>query len=520
MELNPSTNSKHSFSDTMKTPIDSEKGVANATDSGSGSLHVGQTDRQIKKPFTTLSALGIGYGTTNTAIGILLVLFSTLPMGGSPLLFWGFFVMAGVGLATATTLSEMASAIPHSGGQYIWTYTLAPPEHKRFLSYLTAMVSWLGAVATGASACLSVPTGVCAIITFLDPSFEYKRWMGFVGFQLLNIITLFCACFEDILPKVSPVLLVFSCMTIFVIFVTLFSMSDNHATAKEFFTGTINVSGWQDGIAFIIGMNGLNWSFSCLDVATHLAEEMPSPATDVPKALMWTIIVGFGSGLLIVLAILVNVPITDPAGDYSTLGLFYQITSSKAAAVGLWIPVLVTTAGAVWSIQTWQSRLAWTISRDGGFPLHRHLRKIAPAPFNTPVWSLIWSACGTAVMGCLYLGSELAFNSLISTGLLLQYISYSIPLVLMLMQGRSKFAHGPFWFPKLGLLANVIMLSWTVVALVFYCFPFYLPVFQETMNYASAVLAGLAVLITVIWFGWAKKSYNVTAIRGLEMVHQ
>ncbi|KAK0386923.1 hypothetical protein NLU13_5236 [Sarocladium strictum] len=501
---------KPSLTESTKMPLDAEKG--HNADSVNGSLHVGQADRPIKKPFTTLSALGIGYGTTNTAIGILLVLFSTLPMGGSPLLFWGFFVMAAVGLATATTLAEMASAMPHSGGQYIWTYHLAPPEYRRFLSYLTAMVSWLGAVATGASACLSVPTGVCAIISFLDPTFEYKRWMGFVGFQLLNIVTLFCACFEDILPKVSPVLLALSCATIFVIFVTLFAMSDAHASAKEFFTGTINVSGWQDGIAFIIGMNGLNWSFSCLDVATHLAEEMPSPATDVPKALMWTIIVGFGSGLLVVLAILVNVPIVDPAADFSTLGLFYQITSSKAAAVGLWIPVMITTAGAVWSIQTWQSRLAWTISRDGGFPLHRHLRKIAPAPFHTPVWSLIWSACGTAVMGCLYLGSDLAFNSLISTGLLLQYISYSIPVALMWMKGRSNFAHGPWWYPKLGTLANVVMFAWTVVALVFYCFPYYLPVITEQMNYASAVLAGLALLITVIWFGWAKKSYNVTAI--------
>ncbi|EQB43930.1 hypothetical protein CGLO_17365 [Colletotrichum gloeosporioides Cg-14] len=474
-----------------------------------GSITNGAVTVQTMKPFTTLSALGIGYGTTNTAIGLLLVLGSTLPMGGSPLFFWGFLVMALVGLATATTLAELASAMPHPGGQYIWVHRLAPPKYKRFLSYITAVISWLAAVATGSSACLSVPVGICGIITLLDPTFEYKRWMGFLGFQLLNIVTLFGASFEQALLKISKVMLLFSCTTIVVIFITLFAMSKEHASAKDFFVTQINVSGWQNGIAFIIGMNGANWSFSCLGVTTHLAEEMPRPSTDIPKALMWTIVVGLVSGLLVVMSVLINVPYLDGADDNSALALFYRITGSQAAAIGLWVPVMITTIGAMWSIQTWQSRLAWTISREAGFPLHRYLSKIAPSPMHTPLWSLIFSASGTAIFGCLYLASDLAFNSLISTGLLLQYISYSIPVVLALMQGRSSFKHGPFWYPKLGLLANIVMLAWSVVALIFYCFPYYLPALADEMNYASPVLVALGIIILGLWFGYAKRNYEV-----------
>lgn len=475
-----------------------------------GSIGPGDATTQHIKPFTTLSALGIGYGTTNTPIGLLLVLGTTLPMGGTPLFFWGFIVMTIVGLATATTLAELASAIPHPGGQYIWVNRLAPPKYKRFLSYVTALVSWLAAVATGSSSCLSVPTGVCAIISFLNPDFVYKRWMGFVGFQLLNLLTVFGASFEMLLPRISKVMLLFSCVTICVIFITLFAMSrKDYMSAKDFFVTPINLTGWPKGVAFIMGMNGANWSFSCLDVATHLAEEMPRPSRDIPKALIWTIVVGFSTGLLVITSVLINAGSIDGADDLSALGLFYRITGSKAAACGLWIPVLITTAGAVWSIQTWQSRLAWTISREAGFPLNRHLSKIAPAPFHTPVWSLLFSATGTAIFGCLYLGSELAFNSLISTGLLLQYISYSIPVVLLLMNGRSTFKHGPFWFPKLGLLANIVMLMWSSIALVFYCLPNYLPVIVTQMNYASAVLAGIAVIILSLWFIYARNTYKV-----------
>nr|AQV04231.1 SwnT [Slafractonia leguminicola] len=464
------------------------------------------------KPFTTFSAIGNGYGTTNTAVGILLVLGTTLPMGGSPLLFWGFILMAFVGLCTAISLAELCSAMPHPGGQYIWVSRLAPSRYQRFLSYFTAMTSWIAAIIMSASASLSVMLSISALITLLDPTFVYKRWMGFVGFQLLNLVTLFGACFKYAQPKISKGMLLMNCTTMVVVFITLFSMSRSHASATSFFTRIVNVSGWRDGIAFIIGLNGPNWSFSCLDVATHLAEEIPSPGTNIPKALMWTIVVAFCSGLLVILAVLVNLPGIDGSDNNSAIAVFYRITGSKAAAAGLWFPILIVTISAVWAVQTWQSRLAWTLSRESGFPLHRYFSKIAPAPFYTPIWSLIGSATGTAILGCLYLGSELAFNSLSAIGILLQYISYSIPVVLVLARGRSHFKHGSFWYPRLGLVANTVMLSWSMVALVFYCFPSYLPVKSAQMNYASPLLVLIPAIITSTWFLYAKKHYNIKEV--------
>ncbi|OAL75147.1 hypothetical protein A7D00_0745 [Trichophyton violaceum] len=465
---------------------------------------------QTQKPFTTLSAIGIGYGVTNTAVGLLLVLGTGIPMGGSPVIFWGFLAMAAVGLATATTLSELISAIPHPGGQYIWVHKIAPERYRRGLSYATAMISWIAAIAIGASGNLAVPVNAFTIVTLLNPNFVYQRWMGFVVFQLINIVTCFGACFEYFLPKISKALLLVNVLSVSAIIITLFATAKTHTSAKDFFE-VVNVSGWPNGVAFLIGLNGSNWCFSCLDVATHLAEEIPSPSTNIPKALIWTIVIAFSSGLLMILAVLVNIgPINTP--DYSGLTVLHHITGSKAAAIGLWVPVLFLVFASLWSIQTWQSRLAWSISRESGFPLHRHFSKIFPAPFYTPIWSLIGSAVGTALFGCLYLASELAFNSLIATGILLQYASYSIPTILVLYRGRSKFQHGPFWYPKLGFMANIVMLAWTLVALIFYCFPVYSEVIPSQVNYVSAVLILIAILITSLWFLYAKKHYHVVEI--------
>ena len=469
--------------------------------------HKGNTQIQRQKPFTTLSAIGIGYGVTNTAIAIPLVLNATIPMGGSPLLFWAFILMAVVGLATATTLAELISAMPHPGGQYIWVNKVASQRYRRGLSYYTAMISWIGTIALGSSANLSMPLNTFSIIGLFRPDFIYRRWMGFLVFQVVNILTCFGACFEHVLPKLSKFMLLLSFVTVGVIVIALFATSDTRTSAKDFFR-VVNTSGWPDGVAFIIGTNGVNWCFSSLDVATHLAEEIPSPSKNIPKALMWTILIASISGLLMVLALLVNQGLMDGT-DFSGLAVFYRISGSKAAAVGLWIPVMVVTLGCVWCIQTWQSRLAWTISRESGFPFHRHFSKIFPAPFYTPVWSLIGSAIGTALFGCLYLASELAFNSLVAAGILLQYTSYSIPTILVLWHGRSKIQHGPFWYPKLGFLANIIMLAWTTVAFVFYCFPVYSHVQASQMNYVSGVLLLVAIFITSLWFLYAKRNYEV-----------
>lgn len=474
------------------------------------SLQDGQVENLHDKPFTVLSAMGIGHGTTNTAVGLILTVATTLSMGGSPLFFWGFLLMAVVGLATATSLAELVSAMPHPGGQYVWVEKLSPPGPRRFLSYLTAIMSWFGAVSTGASACLAVPTGLVAIVTFVNPDVEYKPWMGFLGYQLLNFLTLLAACFESALPKISKGLLVFTISYIFATFICLFAMAPERASASDFFITTTNVSGWPNGVAWLIGLNGANWSFSCLDVIVHITDEIPQPRTNVPKALMWTIIVGFGSGMLIVLGVLVNLPDIDPTVDSTPLAIYYRICNdNQAAAIGLWLFPLISTIGAVWGIHTWQSRLAWSLSRQGGFPFASYLGRIAPSPFHTPVWSLVWSSLATSIFGCLYLGSQTAFLSLVSAGILLQYLSYSIPVIMMLRRGRSTFEHGPFWYPRLGYLANIVMLCWMVTALVFYCLPYYLPVEAAEMNYVSGVLGAVFLFTASMWFLHARKNYRL-----------
>ncbi|KAH7240460.1 amino acid permease-domain-containing protein [Fusarium solani] len=435
------------------------------------------THPQVRRPgsASTLSATSVGATTTNSAIGVILSFYTTLSYGGSVLLFYGFLAMAFVGLCTAVTLGELSAGFPDVGGQYVWAARMSPHRYRRFLSYMCALLSWGGAICVGAATCLIAPLLVFQAVAFFDPSFVYKPWMGFLAYQGVNLLTLIPSLFEYLLPK----------------------------SAESFFTNFYNTSGWPAGVAVLIGMNSLNWCFSCLDSVVHLSEEIPNPRRNIPRALMWSIVVGAATGVLIIFAFIINN--TDYETRNSAIPMIYYTFRSKGAAIALLALLIVSTIGAQWGIHVWQSRLAWSIGIDKGLPMHDHLSRVAGAPFGTPIWALLFSAAVTSVLGCLYLASERAFNSFTGAGLLFQYSSYVIPVVMLHYQGRSSFPHGDFWFPRFRCVANLVMCAWVVVALIFYCFPYSFPVVTAEMNYVSVAVGVFLFLIMISWFSYGRK---------------
>ncbi len=57
--------------------------------------------------------------------------------GGPAGLVYGFlFCWAGY-TAVVASLAELVSVVPTAGGQYHWTFELAPPKYRKFVSYVT-----------------------------------------------------------------------------------------------------------------------------------------------------------------------------------------------------------------------------------------------------------------------------------------------------------------------------------------------------------------------------------------------
>lgn len=472
----------------------------------------GETFEEQK--FNVLSLVGIGYSVTNTAMAILASLASGIGSGGPVLYIWGQIGILIVALAIATTLAEFSSAMPNAGGQFFWVSKLAPRKYAGGLSYTVGILAWASSVCIVASGTLLTPQMAIGMYILRRPDFIYKPWMGFLGFQAMNIFVFFFNTVERFLPVFSRASMAWSATSIFVIFIAILARSSSHQSAEFVFTNFTNLSGWNSSvIAALTGIIGINWGYSCLDACTHLAEEIPNPERNVPKALFATVIVGFLTSVPITLAMLfcitdITEVITTPT-MVPSLALFYQVFQfSSAAAIGLQCLIFVAFIGSIFGAHTWQARLCWSFARHRGLPFHRHLGSIAPHPFSTPLWAHAFSCACVAVLGCVYLGSTTAFNAFVGAGLLFQYVTYTICVLCLFYHGRKNFAHGPFWLPKLGPAANLITVIWTLYSLIIYSFPPYMPVTPETMNYVSVVVVAITLFATIYYWIYGRKQFR------------
>jgi hypothetical protein len=61
---------------------------------------------------------------------------AVLTNGGPQALIWGVLIVIAGAMAQSASLAEMASMQPIAGAQYHWTHYLAPPNQKRFITWM------------------------------------------------------------------------------------------------------------------------------------------------------------------------------------------------------------------------------------------------------------------------------------------------------------------------------------------------------------------------------------------------
>ncbi|KAF2116716.1 choline transport protein-like protein [Lophiotrema nucula] len=494
-------------------PDDVEYGKASSIDQDAMKLAEMGYTQDMKRNYSVWSVLGVGFSLTNSWFGISAALVTGINSGGPILIIYGIILIALISTCVGISLSELASALPNAGGQYFWANELAPKKYANFASYLTGWFAWAGSIFTSASVALAMGSALVGCWQLGHPDFTIKPWHVFVAYQITNIFCFFFNCYGKTLPRVATITLWTSLVSFVVILITVPSVAPTHQHAKFVFATFINNTGWsQGGIAFIVGLVNTNWSFACLDCATHLAEEVHRPERMVPIAIMGTVAIGFVTSWFFSMSMFFSI-----VGDFQdivatstlvpVLELFYRALNNKAGAIFLEVMIIATGYGCLIASHTWQSRLCWSFARDRGLPGHQWLSKV-DKKLDVPVIAHFVSCVLVAIVGCLYLASYTAFNSMITACIVLLYVSYAIPIVCLLIKGRNNINHGPFWLGPIGLVSNIVLLMWTVFTLVMYSFPYAKPVQASNMNYVSVVYAVVTIIMAIDWIFRGRKSYR------------
>jgi amino acid transporter len=291
----------------------------------------------------------------------------------------------------------------------------------------------------------------------------------------------------------------------------------NWQPAEFVFTYFSNGTGWNsDVIAWGIGMVTSGYIMLGYDSAAHMSEEMADPRTGVPTAMVGSIVVNGIMGFAMVLAVLFGVQdfqaaLSTPTG-FPVIEIFRQITGGNlSAASAMSCTIAISASLATVGLMASTSRTLWSFARDGAPAYSAQLARINPKthiPFNATVFVFV----SVLILGLLNLASTAAFTAILSITVVGLSLSYLLPILAMLYRRiftPEVLRWGPWkMHPVVGIAANIVASCYILFLTVFLVLPTTMPVTAQNMNYASLILGGVLILVTIDWVFRARKKFD------------
>ncbi|KAL8930926.1 MAG: hypothetical protein Q9208_000027 [Pyrenodesmia sp. 3 TL-2023] len=469
----------------------------------------GHTQETLRQ-FSFLSLLATGVATNNCWTNLAGTLVVAISNGGPPGVIYEFIAACIFYLFIHASLAELASAMPSSGGVYHFASVCGGKEHGRVCGWFAGWWNFLAYLFGTAGFSTIMGNQLITMYGLFRPDFEPKAWHVLICYLIL---TWMCCCTVLFMNRLLPLIEKFSMLIIlmgcfFTILVCAFMPKANAVSYSSHgfvWKDWKNATGWSsNGFVFAAGMLNGAWGIGTPDFVTHLAEEIPRPGTNVPKAIMYQYLVGFVSGFFFLIAIFYAIndleAVINSSTSFPLTEIYRQTTGSAGGALALMLLIFFSSFVNLIGAYVGIGRIYWTLSRDGVTPFSAVFAKVHPRRKN-PFNATIFCGCACSVLGCIYVGSVTAFNAFISSSLITCTLSYLAAILPHLLSRRRSVEPGPFWMGGwLGWAVNAVSCGYIVVFAVIFCFPYSMPVDASTMNYASLMTGGLSLFVAAWWF--------------------
>ncbi|EGX95970.1 amino acid/polyamine transporter I [Cordyceps militaris CM01] len=484
----------------------------------------------LKRNFSFLTILGFSCAVLVTWEGTLMSFSPGLDNGGPAGLVYGFlFVWAG-NLTVFSTLCELVSMAPTSGGQYHWVSMLAPRAAANFLSYMTGWLTvagWQGTAASGAYLAGSMLQG---LVTFTMPAYGGRTWQGTLIVWAVVLVAVFInTVVSSALPKIEGMILVLHIVGFFGVLITLLTFGAQ-GDADDVFATFRNGGGWPtQGLSFFVGLLGLIFSFAGVDCSFHMCEEVQNPSVAVPRSIMGSLVINGLMGLSMVIAMLfaatnIEAALTSESG-YPFIEIFFQATGSRVGTAVMASLIIFMTISAVVGVIATTSRMFWAFARDRAMPAWRTLSKVDQTT-HVPVWAIGVTSLISCLLALINIGSTVVYNALVSLSISGLYSSYLIAASLLLWRRCTNgfvaadtsaaaaddsrlLVWGPWHVPGVAGVVNNALACAYLLTMLFFSFWPPAPVHDaKDMNFSVLMTGSVVIFSTVYYLVWAKKEYK------------
>ncbi|KAI0126580.1 amino acid/polyamine transporter I [Xylariales sp. AK1849] len=468
---------------------------------------------QLKRQYNLWALAGIALTVDNAWAALGSSISVSIANGGPPGLIYGLIVAVFYYSFIGLSLAELASSVPTAGGVYHWATIAAGPRWGRMVGFFTGWINFYGWMFDLAALVQISSNIVIQMYATYHPDYVGEAWHVYIGYLIILWLSAATVIFANrLVPYTQHAGMFFVIVGGIITIIVIAAMPKQHAT-NHFVWGSFdenNQTGWQGGVAFLLGVLNGAFTVGTPDAITHMAEELPQPKRDIPRAIGLQI--GLGGLYAFIFAIAIGYAITDisallgNSNNYPLATIYAQATGSDGATFGLLFILLLSTLCCCIGTVLTNSRIYWALARDNAVPFSPLFGKVNER-LSCPVYSTLFVTVIATGLGAIPLGSPTAFINLTGSFIVLTTISYAIPFVANMATGRKYFPAGPFHLGKFGFVINGVAVLFITLFDILYCFPYVMPTDVDTMNYNSVIIVGVVALSAIWWFVHARRNY-------------
>ena len=484
---------------------------------------------ELLRSRSTLQVAFMSFVLASIPYGLATTLYYPLVGGGPTNIIWGWVTVSLIILCVAASLGEITSVYPTSGGVYYQTFMLAPSSYRLIMSWICGWAFVVGNI----TITLAVNFGTTLFFAACINVFETEPEVGiFAGepYQIYLIffaITLLCNAVSALgnrwLPWLDTFAIFWTFAGLICIAVCVLAIAANGRNHAAYVFGEFDPSnsGWPAGWSFCVGLLHAAYATSSTGMIISMCEEVRQPATQVPKAMVATIVLNTLAGLVFLVPLVFVMPdqadLAALVSAQPTPVIIKSAIGSSGGTIALLLPLLVLALFCGIGCTTASSRCTWAFARDGAIPGARWWKQVNEK-LDIPLNAMMMIMVVELALGLIYFGSSAAFNAFSGVGVICLTMSYACPILVNMITGRSQVVEGNFYLGRLGWLCNIVSICWSALALPLFCMPTAIPVVPDYMNYASVVFFAFFVVATVWYFVWGKQNYQGPPIQGEAVV--
>lgn len=350
-----------------------------------------------------------------------------------------------------------------------------------------------------------------------DKDYAYTNWQGTLFVIAITLLVWASNIWgARVMPVFQNLMLILHVFGFLAIIVCIWVLAPRN-TAETVFTVFTNTGGWSTtGLSLMVGQISAIYACICSDAAAHMSEEIKDAGKAVPRAMLWSYCLNGALGLVFLVTYLFCIVDIDGAIDdanngsgYPYMFVFTNAFSPAAFNVLSAIVVILIYAGTL-SYNLSTSRQTWAFARDHGLPWSNWIAKVHPT-LEVPINSVTVTCMFTILLSLINIGSDAAFNAIVSLNLVSLMITYMVSIGCVLYR---RIYH-PELLPKCrwslgrwGVPINAFAFFYSSFAF-FWCFwPQSTPTDAVDFNWSILMFGAIMLISAVDWFVRARKVYT------------